>query len=229
MAEHSHPELTILMPCLNEEKTVGTCIDTAMSYLRNTNCTGEVLVCDNGSTDNSVSIARAHGARTIICNEKGYGNAMRYGMKHARGMYIIMGDSDLSYDFTAIGDMHRLMKQGADVVIGNRFASPPDPRAIPLSHRIGAPLLSLAARLRFGSDVVDFHCGLRGISAKALSQLDLSCTGMEFATEMIAKAHRKNLIIAQTPVTLHPDGRDGPSHLRATRDGLRHLLLILRG
>lgn len=229
MDNHPSLELTILMPCLDEEKTVGACVDAAMVYLKASGCRGEVLVCDNGSTDNSVSVAEAHGARTVLCPDRGYGCALRHGMNSARGAYIIMGDSDMSYDFYSIGDMHRLLLGGADLVIGNRFHTPPRPDTMPLSHRIGAPLLSRIARLRFGCDVSDFHCGLRGISAKALSRLDLSCTGMEFATEMIMKAHRKNLRIAQTPVILHPDGRSGPSHLRTIRDGLRHLLLILHG
>lgn len=222
-------ELTILMPCLNEAATVGACVDEAAGYLRACGCTGEVLICDNGSTDGSPSIARTHGARVVLCPDRGYGSALRCGLAHARGVCIIMGDSDLSYDFSAIREMHRLLLGSADVVIGNRFAASPDPRAMPPSHRIGAPLLSWAARVRFGSDVADFHCGLRGLTRSALSRMHLTCTGMEFATEMIAEAHRKGLRVAQTPVTLRVSGRQGPSHLRTVRDGLRHLALILRG
>lgn len=229
MKEAPFLELTILMPCLNEAKTVGACVDIAMAYLQSCGCTGEVLVCDNGSSDNSAAVARSRGARVICCSERGYGCALRFGLKHARGAYIIMGDSDLSYDFSAIGEMHYLLLGGADMVIGNRFASPPDPKAISWVHRIGAPLLSWAARMRFGCDVVDFHCGLRGVSAGALERMHLSSSGMEFSTEMIAEACRKNLRVEQTPVVLRRSGREGPSHLRTVRDGFRHLFLILRG
>ena len=229
MTTHPSLELTILMPCLNEEKTVGLCVDEALTYLHTSGCMGEVLVCDNGSTDDSAAIAAAHGARVVFCPERGYGHALRFGLRKARGTYIIMGDSDLSYDFTAIAEMHRLLREEADVVIGNRFASPPDPQAMPAAHRIGAPLLSWAARMRYKSSVVDFHCGLRGLTRDAFRRMRLSCPGMEFATEMIAEAHKKGLRVAQTPVVLRKDGRCGPSHLRTLRDGLRHFFLILRG
>ena len=229
MQNQSNLELTILMPCLNEEKTVGACVREAAAYLEASGCTGEVLVCDNGSTDRSAAIAEENGARVVLCPDKGYGHALRHGMAQARGAVIIMGDCDQSYDFLSIGEMHRLLGGEADVVIGNRFAAPPDASAISFSHRIGAPLLSLAARMRFGCDVVDFHCGLRGLTKSALDRMQFSCGGMEFATEMIAEAQRKGLRIAQTPVVLREDGRDGPSHLRTVRDGLRHLFFILRG
>ena len=221
-------ELTILMPCLNEARTVAACVDEAMGYLRASGVVGEVLVCDNGSTDGSDEIAAAHGARVVRCLEMGYGHALRFGMGQALGECIIMGDCDCSYDFSAIGEMHRLLKDGADMVIGNRFAEKPDPRAISLSHRIGVPFLSWAARLRFHSDVRDFHCGLRGVRRDVLDKMTFTCGGMEFATEMIAEAEKARLRIAQVPVVLRPDGRDGPPHLRTVRDGLRHLRYIAR-
>lgn len=220
-------ELTILMPCLNEARTIAACISEAKAYLQASGCTGEILVCDNGSTDDSASIARQSGARVVCCDRRGYGYALQYGMQQAKGRLIIMGDCDMSYDFSSIGEMHRLLREGADMVIGNRFAAPPDPAAIPFSHRWGVPLLSWLGRMRFGCDVQDFHCGLRGIRAEALGRMRFTCGGMEFATEMIARASRGNLTIAQTPVTLRTDGRGGPSHLHTVRDGLRHLRLIL--
>lgn len=220
-------ELTILMPCLNEEATIAACVDEAMGYLRASGARGEVLISDNGSTDASAAIAAAHGARVTRCPRRGYGHALRHGMQEAAGACIIMGDCDCSYDFSAIGEMHRLLREEADMVIGNRFAQRPDPEAISLSHRIGVPLLSWAARVRFRSDVRDFHCGLRGIRRDALPRLRFTCGGMEFATEMIAEAGRKGLRIAQTPVILRPDRRGGPPHLRTIRDGLRHLRYIL--
>ena len=221
-------ELTILMPCLNEAGTLAACIAEAMQYLSVCGCTGEVLICDNGCTDDSVAIARRLGARVVLCPEPGYGNALRCGMQQAKGRLIIMGDCDGSYDFLAIGEMHRLLREEADVVIGNRFASAPDPQAITLLHRVGVAALSWMGRVRFGCGVRDFHCGLRGIRAEALNQLHFTCGGMEFATEMIAQAVCHDLTIAQTPVALRPDGRNGPSHLRVVRDGVRHLWYILQ-
>lgn len=221
--------LTVLMPCLNEEKTVAACIAEAQGYLARRSVTGEVLIVDNGSTDRSVSIAESAGARVVHCAERGYGNALRCGLAAARGDVIIMGDCDLSYDFSSLDAMHDLLCGGNHVVIGDRFAERPVDEAMPFSHRWGVPFLSWAARLRFGCTVHDFHCGLRGIRREALEQLDLRCGGMEFATEFIGKAARAGLRIAQAPVTLRPDGRGGPSHLRTLRDGLRHLWFIIKG
>lgn len=222
-------ELTILMPCLNEESTIADCIREAQGYLARRQLVGEVLICDNGSTDRSPVIAQDLGARVVHCPEKGYGNALRCGLAAADGEYIIMGDCDLSYDFSAIDEMHDCLRNGADVVIGDRFAQCPTREAMPFSHRLGVPFLSWAARLKFGCAVNDFHCGLRGIRREALQKLHFRCGGMEFATEFIAQAVRAGLHIAETPVILRPDGRNGPSHLRTVRDGCRHLWYIVRG
>lgn len=222
-------ELTILMPCLNEERTIAACIREAQGYLTRRHCSGEVLIADNGSTDRSAAIAESLGARVVHCPAKGYGNALRCGLAAAEGAYIIMGDCDLSYDFSAIDQMHDLLRNGADVVIGDRFAERPVDEAMPFSHRLGVPFLSWAARVKFGCTVNDFHCGLRGIRRQALQKLHFRCGGMEFATEFIAEATRAGLRIAETPVILRPDGRNGPSHLRTVRDGCRHLWYILRG
>ena len=221
--------LTILMPCLNEERTIAACIREAQGYLTRREVVGEVLIADNGSTDRSVAIAQELGARVVHCGEKGYGNALRCGLAAAKGECIIMGDCDLSYDFSAIDEMHDLLKGGADVVIGDRFAQRPADAAMSFSHRWGVPFLSWAARVRFGCTVRDFHCGLRGIRRDALEKVTFRCGGMEFATEFIAQAVRAGLTIAETPVILRPDGRDGPSHLRTVRDGLRHLWFIFKG
>ncbi|MDO4546154.1 MAG: glycosyltransferase family 2 protein [Bacillota bacterium] len=221
-------QLTILMPCLNEEKTIGACIDEAAAYLSAAGCTGEILISDNGSSDRSASIARNHGACVITCPQKGYGNALRYGLREAKGTFVIFGDCDLSYDFLHLEEMHRLLKDGCDLVIGDRFATPPVATAMPFSHRWGVPLLSFLGRMRYGCHVKDFHCGLRGCRKSSMERLDLKAPGMEFATEIIAKASAAGLKIGQTPIILHPDGREGKPHLRTFRDGFRHLKFMMR-
>lgn len=221
-------ELTILMPCLNEEKTIGACIRDAQKFLRENRICGEVLIADNGSTDQSVFLAKELGARVVLCEEKGYGNALRRGIQEAYGEYVIFGDCDRSYDFLALNPMLNHLREGFPVVAGNRFAKPPPKDAMSLSHRIGVRFLSWAARKRFRCTVRDFHCGLRGIHRQSILSLDLRTEGMEFATELLARAAQKGLMIDQVPVTLRPDGRNGPSHIRTVRDGFRHLFFILK-
>lgn len=219
-------ELTILMPCLNEEKTIQPCIEQAQRFLLENGYDGEILICDNGSTDASVPLAEKAGARVVHCPQKGYGNALRCGIGHAWGEYVIFGDCDLSYDFYHLDEMYRKLKSGCDMVIGDRFANPPEPAAMSLSHRIGIPILSWLGRIRYRCNVRDFHCGLRGFRRAAVETLDLKTGGMEFATEIIGKASLAGLSIGQVPIVLHPDGRGGKPHLRTVRDGLRHLRLI---
>ena len=221
-------ELTILMPCLNEEKTLEACIRDAQTFLQENKICGEILIADNGSTDRSVELAKSAGARVVFCSEKGYGNALRAGICEAYGEYVIFGDCDRSYDFLALNPMLELLREGYPVVAGNRFATTPEKRAMSLSHRIGVRFLSWAGRKRFGCDVRDFHCGLRGIHRKTILDLGLKTEGMEFATELLARAAQRGLSIAQVPVLLRPDGRNGPSHIRTVRDGFRHLFFILR-
>lgn len=222
-------ELTILMPCLNEAKTLAACIGEAQAYLARSGCRGEVLIADNGSTDGSPQIAEQAGARVVHCVEKGYGNALRCGIRHARGELVIFGDCDMSYDFYHLDELHEMLRQGYDLVVGDRFAVPPVREAMPFSHRLGAPFLSWLGRLRYHCDIRDFHCGLRGFRRAAIETLDLRCGGMEFATEIIGRASLAGLRLGQVPVTLRPDGRDGKPHLRTVRDGLRHLRFILWG
>lgn len=222
-------ELTILMPCLNEAKTIAACIGEAQAYLARCGCGGEVVISDNGSTDGSVQIAEQVGARVVHCAEKGYGNALRCGIRHARGEFVIFGDCDLSYDFYHLDEMHEMLRQGYDLVVGDRFAVPPVREAMPFSHRLGVPFLSWLGRVRYHCNIRDFHCGLRGFRRAAIEPLGLRCGGMEFATEIIGRASLAGLRLGQVPVTLRPDGRDGKPHLRTVRDGLRHLRFILWG
>jgi glycosyltransferase involved in cell wall biosynthesis len=221
-------ELTILMPCLNEGETLATCIVKARTFLERSGIAGEVLVADNGSTDGSVSIAQRTGARVVHEPRKGYGCALRAGIATARGRYVIMGDADDSYDFTALDPFVAALRAGADLVMGNRFKGGIAPQAMPLLHRyLGNPVLSGIGRLFFRSPIGDFHCGLRGFRTDAIRGLGLATDGMEFASEMVVRATVDKLRIAEVPATLSPDGRSHPPHLRSFRDGWRHLRFLL--
>lgn len=221
-------ELTILMPCLNEAATVAGCVQEAAEYLRSRGISGEVLVADNGSSDHSRELAAAAGAQVISVPEKGYGNALRQGILAAKGRYIIMGDCDGSYDFSDLDPILEKLRQAWHLVIGNRFSGKIAPGAMPFSHRyFGVPLLSWMGRCRFKVTVSDFHCGLRGAVRTAALEAGLQSSGMEFATEMIGRFADAGFRIAQVPVNLRKDLRQGPGHLRTVPDGIRHLVLIL--
>jgi glycosyltransferase involved in cell wall biosynthesis len=221
-------ELTILMPCLNEAETLAICIDKAIKFLQQQNISGEVLIADNGSTDNSQKIAVDHGARVINVDTKGYGAALMGGIEAAHGRYIIMGDADDSYDFSALNPFVKKLREGFDLVMGSRFKGGIAPGAMPPLHRyLGNPVLTGLGRLFFKSPIGDFHCGLRGFNAEAIRKLNLQTTGMEFASEMIVKATLHTLPITEVPTTLSPDGRSRPPHLRSWRDGWRHLRFLL--
>jgi hypothetical protein len=221
-------ELTVLMPCLNEAETVGTCIDKAIEFLRRSGIRGEVLVADNSSVDGSVAIALAKGARVVEVSHRGYGAALQQGIKSARGRYVIMGDADSSYDFGRLDLFLDELRAGSRLVIGNRFAGGIAPGAMPPLHRyLGNPLLSFLGRLFFSARVRDFHCGLRGFDRESLLALQLKSTGMEFASEMVIRCALARLKITEVPTTLSPDGRTRPPHLRSWQDGWRHLRLLL--
>jgi glycosyltransferase involved in cell wall biosynthesis len=224
-------EVTILMPCLNEAETLADCIAAAQRGLSNAGVEGEILIADNGSTDGSQGIARALGARVVDVPEKGYGNALRTGMEAAHGRFLIMGDSDLSYDFAAIKPFVEKLRAGADLVMGCRMPRGGGkiiPGAMPWKHRwIGNPALTFIGRLLFRCPAHDFHCGLRALRKEAFLKLDLRTTGMEFASEMVIKASLRGLRIEEVPITLHKDGRSRPPHLRSWRDGWRHLRFML--
>ncbi len=221
-------ELTILMPCLNEAETLATCIDKAQAFLARAGISGEVLIADNGSTDGSQAIAEAHGARVEPIPARGYGAALIGGIRAARGRYVIMGDSDDSYDFSALEAFVEKLRQGWQLVMGNRFQGGIKPGAMPKLHRyLGNPVLTGIGRLFFRSPSGDFHCGLRGFDRDAILGLDLQTPGMEFASEMVIKATIGGLRITEVPTTLSPDGRSRPPHLRSWRDGWRHLRFLL--
>ncbi|MDB9417880.1 glycosyltransferase family 2 protein [Microcystis aeruginosa] len=221
-------ELSIIMPCLNEAETLATCIGKARDYLERHKIAGEVLIADNGSSDGSQEIATNSGARVVPIPERGYGSALRGGIAAAKGQYIIMGDADDSYDFTNLSPFLEKLRQGYDLVMGNRFQGGIKPGAMPVLHKyLGNPVLTWLGRLFFGSPCGDFHCGLRGFSKRAIKQLNLRTTGMEFASEMVVKASLYGLKITEVPTTLSPDGRSRPPHLKTWRDGWRHLRFLL--
>ena len=221
-------ELTILMPCLNEEETLGICIDKAASFLDRHGIAGEILIADNGSTDRSVDIALEKGARVIHVDRRGYGAALIAGCNEAYGEYVIMGDSDDSYDFLNLMPFLEKLREGYDLVMGNRFKGGIKKGAMPFLHRyIGNPVLSALGRRLYHSKIGDFHCGLRGYNKKRMQQLNLKTTGMEYASEMVVKAEMNHYRITEVPTTLSPDGRSTPPHLRTFSDGWRHLRFLM--
>ena len=221
-------ELTILMPCLDEAETVGVCVGKARRFLDERSIEGEVLVADNGSTDGSREVAVRSGARVVHVPQKGYGCALIAGIRAARGRFVIMGDADDSYDFSALDAFVERLRVGDQVVMGNRFIGSILPGAMPALHRyLGNPVLSRIGRLFFKVPCKDFHCGLRGFHRGSVLALDLRSPGMEFASELVVKAKLRGLAISEVPITLHPDGRGRPPHLRSWRDGWRHLRFLL--
>ena len=221
-------ELSVVMPCLDEAATLAACIGKAQRALSDGQIAGEVVIADNGSSDGSPDIAASLGARVVAVPERGYGSALLAGIGAARGRYVVMGDADDSYDWSALAPFLERLRGGADLVMGDRFAGGIKPGAMPPLHRyLGNPVLTGLGRLFFRSPVHDFHCGMRGFRRRAILDLDLRTTGMEFASEMVVKATLARLVIAEVPVTLSPDGRDRPPHLRSWRDGWRHLRFLL--
>jgi hypothetical protein len=221
-------ELTILMPCLNEVRTLGRCIEKARQYLARENVKGEIVIADNGSTDGSQALAASLGARVVDVPTRGYGAALIAGIDAARGRYVIMGDSDDSYDFSDLSAYLSQLRRGYELVMGNRFEGGIRPGAMPALHRyLGNPVLSMIGRVLYRAPIRDFHCGLRGFDRKAMLALKLRCQGMEFASEMIVKASLHGLRMVEVPTVLSPDGRDRPPHLRSWRDGWRHLRFLL--
>ncbi len=221
-------EVSIVMPCLNEARTVGVCVGKAIRALSEMGTTGEVIVADNGSTDGSQEIASAAGARIISVARRGYGAALQGGIADCHGRYIVMGDADDSYDFTQIAPFVERLRAGDDLVVGNRFRGEIRPGAMPWHHRyIGNPVLTGLLNLFYRTRVGDAHCGLRAFRKDAYERLNLVTTGMEFASEMVVKASLQGLRISEVPVVLHPDGRGRSPHLRSFRDGWRHLRFLL--
>ncbi len=219
-------EVSVVLPCLNEEQSVGICVRKAMGIFTQMGIIGEVIMVDNGSTDNSVSVAVSSGARVVREESRGYGSALRRGIEEAKGKYIIMGDADDSYDFNEIPAFIEKLRAGYDLVMGSRFKGKMLPGAMSWSHRyIGNPILSGMLKLFFGGSVSDAHCGLRGFSSEAYKKMGLHTTGMEFASEMVINALKKKMKITEIPITYHP--RKGESKLSSVRDAWRHIRFML--
>ena len=221
-------ELSVVMPCLNEAETLAVCIKKAQGFFSKHHINGEVVIADNGSTDGSQDIAKSLNARVVHVEAKGYGNALKGGIEEARGTYVIMGDADDSYDFENLQAYVDKLREGYDLVMGNRFIGGIKKGAMPFLHKyLGNPVLSFLGRLFFKINIGDFHCGLRGFKKEAFYKMNLQTTGMEFASEMIVKSKLNNLSIAEVPTILSPDGRTRPPHLNTWRDGWRHLRFLL--
>jgi len=226
--ERSDLTLSVVLPCLNEAETLEACVQKATAAIARLGVSGEVIVADNGSTDGSQGIARRLGARVVDVPVRGYGAALQGGIEAARGEYVIMADADDSYDLAGLGPFLAKLREGYDLVMGNRFAGGIAPGAMPPLHRyLGNPVLTAVGRLFFKSPIRDFHCGMRGFRRDSILDLELRTTGMEFASEMVAKAALRGLRVTEVPTTLARDGRSRPPHLRSWRDGWRHLRFLL--
>lgn len=218
------PEVSVVIPCLNEARSLALCIDKALAAFKAADVCGEVVVSDNGSTDGSIEIAEEHGARVVHAEIKGYGSALRRGIEEARGRFIVMGDADDSYDFSEVPGFVAKWREGYEVVMGDRFKGGIKSGAMPWHHRyVGNPVLSGLLRLLFRTDIRDSHCGMRGFTKDIYERMDLRTAGMEFASEFVIKAVKLGARMTEIPITLWPDKRGRSSHLRSFRDGWRHL------
>ncbi|MCG3148425.1 MAG: Undecaprenyl-phosphate 4-deoxy-4-formamido-L-arabinose transferase [Verrucomicrobiae bacterium] len=221
-------DVSVVIPCLNEVKSIAFCIDKALKAFQEAGIKGEVVIGDNGSTDGSIEIAEKHGARVAHATLKGYGHALRAAIEAARGTFLIMGDADDSYDFTEVPRFVAKWHEGYEVVMGNRFKGEIKPGAMPWHHKyIGNPVLSTLLRVLFNTSISDSHCGMRGFTKDSYIKMDLRTTGMEFASEFVIKAVKIGAKMTEIPITLWPDKRGRPPHLRSFRDGWRHLRFML--
>ena len=221
-------EVSIVMPCLNEAATLAACIEQIQAMFADHGISGEIVVADNGSDDGSQALAERLGARVVSVSRRGYGSALMGGIDAAVGKFVVMADSDCSYDFGHVPRLLRELRAGNDLVMGNRFLGGIRPGAMRALHKyLGNPVLTGIGRLLFKSQCGDFHCGLRGFTKEAYKRMGLRTTGMEFASEMVVKATLFKMRIAEVPTTLSPDGRNRAPHLRSWHDGWRHLRFLL--
>ena len=221
-------QISVVIPCLNEEKSVSGCIRKALQAMKNLTISGEVIVVDNGSEDLSAEVAKKAGARVVPHTERGYGSAILRGIQEARGTFVIMGDADETYDFSEIPEFIKALQNGANFVIGNRFSGRMHRNAMPFLHRlIGTPILNWHLKIFFRANFSDLNCGFRAFRKEVIEKLNLKCTGMEFASEMLIRAVEAGLSIKEIPISYHPGPPGRRPHLRTFRDGWRHLRLML--
>ena len=222
-------KLTVVIPCLNEEKTIATCVKKCQDSFQELGIEGEVLVSDNGSTDKSVEIATAAGARVTHCSEKGYGNALKHGFKEAFGEYILMGDADDSYDFLEIPLLFGKLDESVDMVIGSRLRGNIEKGAMPPLHRyLGTPVLTMVLNILYGTRISDSQCGMRLMKKSSLDSITFKTTGMEFASELLVEFAKHKYKIVEVPISLHKDAEGRIPHLNPWRDGWRHLTYLIR-
>ncbi len=222
-------DLSIVIPCLNEEKTIGICIDKCFKAFEELKINGEVIVSDNGSVDNSIEIAKSKGATVVNCTDKGYGNALKYGFKHASGKYIIMGDADNTYDFFEIPLLYNAITDECDMVIGTRLRGNIAKGAMPFLNRyLGTPVLTLVLNILYGTRISDSQCGMRLIKKESLDKIELTTTGMEFASELLVKFAKNKFKIIEVPISLHKGPENRVPHLRPWHDGWRHLKFLVK-
>ena len=221
-------ELTILIPCLNEEETIAICIEKAKEFLKTNKINGEVLIADNGSSDKSIEISKRLGATVINVKERGYGAALIEGTKYAKGKYTIMGDADDSYNFLEIKPFVEMLDNGYDLVVGNRYKGKIEKGAMKFWHRyLGTPLISYLGRKKYKIPVKDFNCGLRGYKTEKIGNLEYKTTGMEYATEMLIASKKAGLKIIEIPINFYKDKRKKASHLNTIKDGIKHIKVII--
>jgi len=222
-------ELTILIPCLNEEETIGQVLDEANDFLIQNNIDGEILVADNGSSDNSIEIVKSKGAQVVSISEKGYGSALIGGTKVANGKYIIMGDADFSYNMYELGNVLEKLREGYDLVIGNRLNNNIEKGAMPILHRyVGTPIISTIGNIMYDIGIKDYNCGLRGFDKEKIKNINLCCTGFEYATEMLIKAKKNNLKFSEVDIKFRKDRRNRKPHLKPISDGIRHMRVLFK-
>lgn len=225
----SNYDLSVVIPCLNEEETIGICITKCLNMFAKMEINGEIIVSDNGSNDKSAEIAQSLGAKVVTCPIKGYGATLKNGFNHASGKYILMGDGDDSYNFNQINLFYHKIQEGFDMVIGTRLKGTIHKGAMPFLHRyLGTPVLTALVNIFWGLGISDSQCGMRIFKKESLNKIQLDCDGMEFATELLIKSASEKWKIFEIPIELCKDGRNRKPHLRPWRDGLRHLKLILK-